>query len=457
MTRFDRAFIKVYSPQGGMPASVGTAGPEPLPEAPGGPPSQQAPDAPTDAPPDAVFNELGDTPGGTGELPASGGRGRIGPEAQQADQHAGQDAGQHAGEQADQRRSGAAEAPCALETALTGEPPPAFAPGGCPAVGGEKARPAATAQPPGVAHRLDPRLPDQPGGSPPGPAAVPPPHIRVPASDVPQRVDTPAEAEIATETADSAEGESNADANIGPPGADRPERGLAAADLAGQPFRPMLQVDRFSWPSVCRRLGEAARAELDRLAGGLVDALARGQRVVAIAGCRRGEGTTTMLLCAAQRLAQRGLKVVIADADLADPQVAWRLEVLPQFGWEHVVSGRLPLEEVLIESAEDRLAVLPVCEAFGGTGEPTKDETRLADSIDTLVNHYDLVLLDLGPLEDPAVVSGWLARGIGSRLDAILLVHNVRRTPREDVAEIRRALATTEIAPAGVIENFVCP
>lgn len=272
--------------------------------------------------------------------------------------------------------------------------------------------------PGGIAHRVDQGTPAASTVSQPDRPAVPPPHIRLPAAGV-------------------------------------QDEGAAGAERGGQPFRPMLQVDRFTWPPVCRRLEEVAEDELDRLADGLADAMGSGRKVVAIAGCRRGEGATTLLLCAGRRLAQRDLRVVMADADLTDPQVARRLEVLPETGWEEVLSGRLPLEEVVIESAGDRLAVLPVREAFCGTGEPTKDEQRLADSIETLAAHYDLVLLDLGPLEDPAVVSGWLARGVGSRLDAIVLVHNARLTPREDLAEIIRALATTEIAPAGVIENFV--
>ena len=81
-------------------------------------------------------------------------------------------------------------------------------------------------------------------------------------------------------------------------------------------FKPAWQVDRFTWPRVCRRLMARAAEEFDRLADALLAANARGQKVLAMAGCCRGEGATTLLLCAARRLAERGVKLVLVDADL---------------------------------------------------------------------------------------------------------------------------------------------
>ncbi len=217
----------------------------------------------------------------------------------------------------------------------------------------------------------------------------------------------------------------------------------------------MLQVDQFAWPAVCSRLGELAADELDRLTDGLVAVTARGEKVVAIGGCRRGEGATTLLLCAGRRLAQRGLKVVMADANLADPGVASRLGLLPECGWEDVLAGRLPLEEAVIESTGDRLAVLPVGRSSHDAGDASEDETRLAESLRTLATHYDLVLLDPGPLEELGAAGASLARGIGKRLDAIALVHNGHVTPSEDLDEVRRSLAEAQIVQVGVVENFV--
>lgn len=237
------------------------------------------------------------------------------------------------------------------------------------------------------------------------------------------------------------------------PGDQRSE--AVANALSTGAFRPTFQVDRFHWPAICCRLGEVAAAELDRMADRLSDVIARGKRVVAVGGCRRGEGATTLLLCLGRRLAQRGVNVLMADANLADPQVACRLGLLPQSGWEDVLAGRLPLEDVVIESAADRLAVLPVRGTPPGASLASENKTRLVRSLKTLAGHYDLVLLDPGPLEDLGAAGTSLACGIGSRLDAIALVHNAHLTPPEDLADIGRALAASQVVPVGVIENFV--
>ena len=223
------------------------------------------------------------------------------------------------------------------------------------------------------------------------------------------------------------------------------------------PFRPMLQVEQFSWPTICRRLDKTAATEVDRLADALSAAMSRGNKVLAIAGCRQGEGATTLLLAAARCLADRGLKVAMVDGNFAEPQLAQRLELLPEVGWPDVLAGRLPLEEVVIESCADDLALLPVCTPRADTGEPIENEACLAENLDTLAAHYDLVLVDLVPMEALDRYGGSLARGIGGRLDAIALVHNEAITPQDRLVELQHSLAATDVTQVWIIENFVRP
>jgi Mrp family chromosome partitioning ATPase len=228
----------------------------------------------------------------------------------------------------------------------------------------------------------------------------------------------------------------------------------AHAGPATPSWHPLLQVDHFLWPDACQRLHSQAAGAMDQLADAFSAMVRQGRKVLGLGSCGEGEGVTTLVLAAGRRLVERGLRVVVVDANLADPQLAQRLGLLPQVGWEDALAGRLPLEEVAVESLGDRLAVLPVREPFAGTGSES-DEPQMIASLETLAAHYDVVLVDLGGLEDRATVSGALARGIGARLHAVVLVHNVRQTTPDRLADVQRCLTAASIPQAGVVENFV--
>ncbi len=215
-------------------------------------------------------------------------------------------------------------------------------------------------------------------------------------------------------------------------------------------FRPMLQVDQFTWPSVSRRLGRVVGGELDRLADALAELAAEGQKVLTITGCRRGEGATTMLLCAGKRLAERQLNVVLLDADPANPQLARRLGIQPEYGWEDVLAGRMPLAEVVVESVADHMAVLPACDNRVADDRLQVDKTSMAENIDVLAGHYDLVLVDVGPLDGRP---GGSEAPCG-RLDAVVLVRDVRTTTSDRLAEALHDISAAGLVQAGVVQNF---
>ena len=200
---------------------------------------------------------------------------------------------------------------------------------------------------------------------------------------------------------------------------------------------------------------ERASGQVERLAEVLAAGIAVGRKVVAASSCRRGDGCTTILLCAAQRLAQRGRKVVIVDADFDHPQLAGRLGLLPDTGWEEVLAGRQPLEEAVIESDQDRIAVLPL--GAPQRSEDDRDPGTLdpAAAMDVLRRHYDLVLVDLGPFGEAPSEAGGRLKPIEPWLDAVVLVHDVTSTPRADLAAARSRVRQSGVFETGVVENFV--
>jgi Mrp family chromosome partitioning ATPase len=228
-----------------------------------------------------------------------------------------------------------------------------------------------------------------------------------------------------------------------------PARVLSAPAL--QAFKSGWQVDQFTWPRLCRRLIARAAGELDRLADALLSAGAQGQKVLAMAGCRRGEGATTLLLCAARRLAERGIKPVLVDADLAAPRLAARLGVQPQFGWDETDEHGRSLDQAIVEATANNLALLPIREP-SADGRPPADLAHLPACLRILKEHYDMVLVDLGPLED---ATDRIPSHTARLADGIVLVRNHRITSAEHLAACQEELAAAETAVVGIVENFV--
>ncbi len=218
-------------------------------------------------------------------------------------------------------------------------------------------------------------------------------------------------------------------------------------------FHPALQVDHFLWPSGCVRLASSAPDEVDRLSEGIAlrGTVARG--AVGVCGCCRGEGCTTLLLCAARCLASQGRRVIVVDADFTQPTLTRRLGLLPEVGWEDVLWHGLPLTEAVIESLEDRFAVLPL----RGTASKEPDAGASADpasAIQLLLQEYELVLVDLGQFEFASPKAVAVLQTARRWIGSVVIVHNVRATAHDDVDQFRRRLRESGLAEAGIAENF---
>jgi Mrp family chromosome partitioning ATPase len=236
-----------------------------------------------------------------------------------------------------------------------------------------------------------------------------------------------------------------------PPLETAPAPTVTTSGEAGEtPWRPLLQVDRVVWPGIHARLQSTAPAAMQQMIEGLLSLCASGSKVLGLASCGSGEGVTTLLSAAARKLQGQGRKVVLVDANWSNPQLAQSLGLLPQIGWEETLCGGLPLEEVVIESLADGLAVLPVRKASASAIA----HERIAASFDILAREFDVVLVDLGPLAQIADEDAPLG-GVAARMDAVILVQNVRVTTPNRMAEVRQRLAASNLRYAGTIQNFV--
>lgn len=221
-----------------------------------------------------------------------------------------------------------------------------------------------------------------------------------------------------------------------------------------QALRAAFEVERFEWPDICARLFVAAGPALMQFCDTLVAQMQRGRKMIAVTGCRRGDGRTTVAMCLARRLAEQGVRVALVDADFRHPQLAAQLGVVPTAGWDDVLNSDLALTEAMIESTADRLTLMPLREPIFDSSK-TLDNPLIGVPLRTLREAFDLVLLDCEPLAGPEAAD-YLATLVGRcGLDAALLIHDLHQTPAPSFDHATQLLNHAPLAGWDIVENFV--
>jgi Mrp family chromosome partitioning ATPase len=217
----------------------------------------------------------------------------------------------------------------------------------------------------------------------------------------------------------------------------------------------MLEVDGYLWPKSVGKLASPTQEAMEQLIEGLLERIGRDQKAIGWQGCRRGDGCSTLLLAVARRLAERGLRVAMVDADFGHPSLARRLGLTPNAGWEEVAAGRLSLAEIVVESLRDGLSLAPWCASASKSADARPAQAPdAASSLEELRRNYDVVLVDLGCV-DPDGGHAELLASVRSRLDAILVIHNVGDVPAKELKRVCHRLSRAEKAVVAVVENFV--
>lgn len=239
------------------------------------------------------------------------------------------------------------------------------------------------------------------------------------------------------------------------PAADR-DPGLVSAEPS-KAFSPHWRVARLHWPSVCFALEAKALGALDRVADAILSASRDGKKICGFVSLRRGEGTTTLLLCAARRLADGRRRLLLADANLQHPDLADRLNLAAQATWDQAVEAKRRLEEVLIESPAEGVTILPLA-----ASNPPELERGgscwgwTAPGLTELRPFYDLILVDLGALEDLEQEQVLGAESSFRPVEGLVVVRNGRvQSDRAETAGLRRMLQAAGMSVIGVVDNCV--
>ena len=173
-------------------------------------------------------------------------------------------------------------------------------------------------------------------------------------------------------------------------------------------------------------------------------------RVIMVTSALPQEGKTTTSINTAVVLAQKGVRVLLIDADLRRPSIHKTLGMGPHSGLSNVLTGSTTLEQAITRTTVlPNLFVLPA-----GTPPPNPAEllasSNMRDVLNQLREQYDHIVIDTPPslsVTDAVVLS--------PRADAVVLVIRSGQTTKQALRRSRDILMQVNAKVVGVLLNAV--
>jgi len=173
-------------------------------------------------------------------------------------------------------------------------------------------------------------------------------------------------------------------------------------------------------------------------------------KVIMITSARPQEGKTTTSINTAIVLAQKGVRVLLIDADLRRPSIHKTLGMGPRSGLSNVLTGSATVQQTITTSPIlPNLFIMPA-----GTPPPNPAEllasSNMRDLILELREQFDHIVIDTPPtlsVTDAVVLS--------PRADATILVIRSGQTTKQALRRSRDILMQVNAHVAGVLLNAV--
>jgi polysaccharide biosynthesis transport protein len=173
-------------------------------------------------------------------------------------------------------------------------------------------------------------------------------------------------------------------------------------------------------------------------------------KVIMVTSARPQEGKTTTSINTAIVLAQKGVRVLLVDADLRRPSIHKTLGMGPRSGLSNVLTGSATVQQTITTSPIlPNLFIMPA-----GTPPPNPAEllasSNMRDLIVELRELYDHIVIDTPPtlsVTDAVVLS--------PRADATILVIRSGQTTKQALRRSRDILMQVNAHVAGVLLNAV--
>ncbi len=173
-------------------------------------------------------------------------------------------------------------------------------------------------------------------------------------------------------------------------------------------------------------------------------------KVIMVTSARPQEGKTTTSINSAIVLAQKGVRVLLVDADLRRPSIHKTLGMGPRSGLSNVLTGSATVQQTIATSPIlPNLFIMPA-----GTPPPNPAEllasSHMRDLLAELREQFDHIVIDTPPtlsVTDAVVLS--------PRADATILVIRSGQTTKQALRRARDILMQVNAHVAGVLLNAV--
>jgi len=182
----------------------------------------------------------------------------------------------------------------------------------------------------------------------------------------------------------------------------------------------------------------------------LLSSLGAPPKIIMVTSALPQEGKTTTSINTAVVLAQKGVRVLLIDADLRRPSIHKTLGMGPRSGLSNILTGSSTIEQAITRSSIlPNLFVLP-----SGTPPPNPAEllasSNMRDALNKMREQYDHIVIDTPPslsVTDAVVLS--------PRADAVMLVIRSGQTTKQALRRSRDVLTQVNARLIGVLLNAV--